>query len=98
MIMGAYEAATTLLYFVLGAAVLGALTRNFGATLLVAAAYTVSLLSLSRINATHDDAAALLLLGLVLFVVAGAGGLVGQNAARWARRRMRRTPRRYNWH
>ena len=95
--MGAYEAATTLLCFVLGAAILGAFTRSFGATLLVAASYTVSLLSLTRINATQDDAAALLLLGLVLFVAAVAGGLIGQNAARWVRRRMRRIPRRYNW-
>ena len=93
--MGAYEAATTLLYFSLGAAVLGAFTPSFGATLLVVAAYTTTLLSRTGINAVQGDAVALLMLGVVLYVVGGAASLVSHKVTRWVLPRRARRGARY---
>ena len=87
--MGAYGAASTMLCFALGAVVLGALAPTFGVTFLLAAAYTIVLVSLAGLE-HRGDVAALFLLGFILFVVAAAAGLIGHNATRWALRRRRR--------
>lgn len=88
--MVAYEAASTMLYFALGAMVLGALAPTFGATFLLAAAYTIALLSLARLDELRGNVAAIFLLGFILFAVAAAAGLIGHNAVRWVLRRRRR--------
>jgi hypothetical protein len=83
-------AAMLLIFFALGAAVLGALVRTDGATLLVAAAYTTAVLSIAGFTAKHDDSAMLIFAALILFPVAGAAGLSGHDAGRFLRRWLRR--------
>jgi hypothetical protein len=88
--MAAYEAAVTMLCFAFGAMVLGGLAPTFGATFLLAAAYTIALLSLARLDELRGNLAGLFLLGFILFAVAAAAGLIGHNTVRWVLRRRRR--------
>jgi hypothetical protein len=90
--------ALTLLCFVLGAMALGALLPTFSATLLVAAAYTCAILARASINDwLGSDGIALLLLGLVMFIIAGASGLIGHNAMGRLRGHVRSSRRRYTY-
>jgi hypothetical protein len=90
--------ALILICFVLGAMALGALLPTFGATLLVAAAYTCAILARASINdGQGSDGIVLFLLGLVMFIVAGAAGLIGHNALGRLRGHVRSSRRRYTY-
>jgi hypothetical protein len=68
--------------FVLGAAVFGALTPRFGAVMLVAAAYTVAVLTQAMTEAAAADAATVALLGVVLFFIAAIAAVIGHQVTR----------------